>query len=133
MSGWSIEPEGVRQVLNRVQDDAKELSTAFGGIADAQESLDGGSGATAASTAVSQWRVAATPLLAPVAAAVLGLLESEQARIAGIATRIEACGVGAGNATMAYLQGDEEMAASTQRSALAAASSGDLTALENRP
>lgn len=132
MNGWSIEPQGVQQVLKKVQDDAENLSTAFSGIANCQESLDGGSGATAASTAISQCRVAATPLLAPVAAAVVGLLESEQSRIAGIASRIEACGVGAGKATMAYMQGDEEMAASTQRIALTAASSGDLTALETR-
>jgi hypothetical protein len=127
MTAWSIRPEGVSAVLTRVQTDAEALGAAVGGVVAAQESLNNGSGATAAADAMANCRVAADAMLAPVAAAVMDLITSQEAVVVGISARIQACGLGAGQATMAYVRGDEEMAASTQSAAVSAAASGDLS------
>lgn len=125
MTSWSIQPDGVRTVLVSVQGDAENLGTAFGGIVGAQDELNAGSGATGAANAAANCQVAADAILAPVAVAVMDLINSQEALVTAISARIQACGLGAGEATMAYLRGDEEMAASTQSAAVSAAASGN--------
>jgi hypothetical protein len=62
--------------------------------------------------------------------AVVDLISSETNRVQGINARILACATGAGDATLAYVNGDEEMAAQTQAAAVQAAESGDLSFFE---
>lgn len=111
MTSWRIEPHGVLAVLTSVQSASTELGTAFSGIEAAQTEMNGGVG----------------QILASAAEAAIGLLESQQTRLTGITSRIEACGLGAGEATTAYISGDEDMATRTQAAAVQAASSGDLS------
>jgi hypothetical protein len=128
MTGWSIEPEGVQSVLKKVKHSAEELGTAMGGIGGAQESLNAGTGITAyteRTACVNDGGMSA--ILAPVASALGDLLQSEEPRLKGIASRIQACALGAADATTAYIKGNEEMAATTQANAVSAASSGDLS------
>lgn len=111
MTSWQIEPQGVLAVLTSVQGASTELGAAFQGIATAQTELNSGVG----------------EILSSAAAAAIGLIESQQGTLAGIVSRIEACGLGAGAAASAYVAGDEEMAARTQTAAVVAAGSGDLS------
>ena len=127
MTAWSIQPEGISAVLTSVQAEAEALGTAFSGIVGAQDDLNAGSGATASADAAATCRVAADAILAPVAVAVIDLINSQEAVITGISARIQACGLGAGEAARAYVRGDEEMALTTQNAAVTAAASGDLS------
>ncbi|MET0590300.1 MAG: DUF6507 family protein [Naasia sp.] len=130
MTGWSIDAAGVSAVLTRVQGSAEALGTAMGGVTGAQDQLNAGTGVTAMS-AQSQVQCVndggMSAFLAPVAGAVVDLLNSQEARITGIATRIQACGLGAAEATTAYENGNLQMAAETQAAATTAAASGDLS------
>ena len=111
MSGWSIDPSGVQSVLASVETAASELRTA----------LD------SASTSFAELSVGAGPNMADVAAAIQALMESEQGRLTAIGNRITAGSLGASTATIGYIQGDEEMAATAQAAAGRAAVSGDLS------
>lgn len=114
MTSWSIQTDGVSAVLQNVQVSSEALGTAFDSINAAQGELNSAVGG----------------ILSPAAVASIDLIESQQQRFTGIANRIQACGLGAGQATMAYVNGDEEMAARTQTAAVQAASSGDLSFFE---
>jgi len=111
MSGWSIDPSGVQSVLASVENAATELRTA----------LD------SASTSFAELATGAGPNMADLPAAIQALMESEQGRLTAIGNRITAGSLGASTATIGYIQGDEEMAATAQTAATRAASSGDLS------
>ncbi|MDJ0338454.1 DUF6507 family protein [Cryobacterium sp. PH31-O1] len=111
MSGWSINAPGVQSVLTSVETAATELSTALDGMSAAFSELSSGAGSG----------------LADVPAAVQALITSEQNRLIAIGNRITAGSLGASAATIGYVQGDEEMAATAQAAASQAASSGDLS------
>jgi hypothetical protein len=111
MSTWSIDAPGVAAVLQNVQTASEELVTAFDSMNSAQSILSAASGG----------------ILAPAASATVDLIESQKSRFDNISARIQACGLGAGQATMAYVHGDEEMATLTQSAAIDAASTGNLS------
>lgn len=112
MTSWSIDPQGVSTVLTSVETAATELATALDGILTAQDELSYGAGS-----------------LGGVPAAVQALIESEQTRLLSVGYRINAGTLGASTAAIAYLQGDEEMAATAQSAAAASALSGDMSAI----
>jgi hypothetical protein len=112
MTSWSIDPQGVSTVLTNVETAATELSTALDGILTAQDELIYGAGS-----------------LGGVPAAVQALIESEQARLLNVGYRINAGTLGASTAAIAYLQGDEEMAANAQAAVASSALSGDMSAI----
>ncbi len=114
MSSWSISPSGVQSVLAVVQVSAGDLGTAAGGLETGHEELSGGVG----------------DLLVGVANAVLGLIESETTTLTSVVNRIESCGTGAAEATIAYVAGDEEMAANAQSAAVTAAAEAPALASE---
>ena len=114
MSSWSISPSGVQAVLADVQVSAGDLGTAAEGLATGHEELSGGVG----------------DLLVGVANAVFGLIESQTTTLTSVVNRIESCGAGAAEATIAYVAGDEEMAANAQSAAVTAASQAPALASE---
>ncbi|KQM29624.1 MULTISPECIES: DUF6507 family protein [unclassified Frigoribacterium] len=115
MTAWSIEPDGVVAVLTKVQGSAETFAGTFAGVETAQTELNAGVGGD---------------ILVSSAVAVVDLISSETNRVQGINARILACATGAGDATLAYVNGDEEMAAQTQSAAVQAAESGDLSFFE---
>ena len=127
MTAWSIQPEGVSAVLTAVRAESQSLGTAIDWLSPAQADLVSGSAATQALGAFQSGGPTGQYLLAEVAMAASGLIESLVPRFTAISSRIQACGLGAAEATTAYVRGDEEMAANTQAAAVAASSSGDLS------
>ncbi|MCU1445015.1 DUF6507 family protein [Cryobacterium sp.] len=112
MTSWSIDPQGVSTVLTSVETAATELSTALDGILTAQDDLVYGAGS-----------------LGGVPAAVAALIESEKTRLTNVGRRINAGTLGASTAAIAYVHGDEEMAASAQAAASTSALNGDMSAI----
>lgn len=112
MTSWSIDPQGVSTVLTNVETAATELSTALDGIITAHEDLVTGAGS-----------------LGGVPAAVAALIDSEKARLTNVGYRINAGTVGASTAAIAYVKGDEEMAASAQAAASSSALNGNMSAI----
>jgi uncharacterized protein DUF6507 len=104
VAGWDIEPLGVRGVVSRTQDVAgqfeDELSAIGSALADGAEN-------------------SSSPI---VAAAVAGFAAAVQDDIRFAVARTGATLQAAVSATVAYVQGDLEMAASTQAAATAAPS-----------
>ncbi|MBT1680188.1 DUF6507 family protein [Curtobacterium aurantiacum] len=112
-NGWQIEPAGVQTTLTDTETAATNLSTAFGGLADAHAAL---------TTAVGDDQA--------VAGAVAALIESHTALLTRVGNHITAGLAGAATATLAYYQGDEEMAATAQTNAIRASSTGDFSAFD---
>jgi len=115
MSSWSIQTDGVVTVLTNVQASAETFAATFSGVETAQGELNTGVG---------------SDVLVSSAVAVVDLISSQATRVQGMNARILACATGAGDATLAYVAGDEEMAAQTQAAAVRAAGSPDLTMVE---
>jgi len=109
-NGWQIEPAGVQSTLADTESAATNLSTAFDGLADAHAAL---------TTAVGDDQA--------VAGAVAALIESHTDLLRRVGNHITAGLAGAANATMAYYQGDEEMAATAQANAIRASGTGDFS------
>ncbi|WP_420111838.1 DUF6507 family protein [Pseudactinotalea sp.] len=112
MSKWNIDPGGVQQILTAVNTDSGDLGKAlkdekFTAIF---EGLTWGGGVTM-----------------DVPSAVQGLLEDQTSRLSNISNRINAASVGVANATIAYNNGQQDMAATFQAKAIEAATSGDFT------
>jgi hypothetical protein len=105
VSRWAVEPAGVRSVLVAVQGPAEALEATYAKAPDALDGVRRGVGT----------------LLGQAWSSTVGLLDGEVVRAERIGTRLSACVTGAVEATNAYVQGDEEMAASTQAAAVAAA------------
>jgi hypothetical protein len=101
VSKWSVEPSGVRAVLGRVQGHADELSAALTSFGADLESAAAGSQSS---------------IVAPALGDFLAASEGRLARVTGL---IAAAENGAAKATLAYLHGDEQMAANAQNAALA--------------
>ncbi len=102
MTGWDIDPAGVRTVLGNTEAVAREFDGQM------QTLNTGIEGAAAQSSSEI------------VASALAGFAESASADITFVFTRTGACLSGAAQATNAYLDGDFEMAANAQASAYAA-------------
>ena len=99
MDGWDIEPVGVRGVVSRTQDIAGQFESELTGIGSALEG-----GAENSSSAI-------------VASAVAGFADAVQGDIRFALERTGATLEAAISATVAYVQGDLDMAASTQAAA----------------
>ncbi|MBU4215413.1 MAG: hypothetical protein KJ792_12240 [Actinobacteria bacterium] len=112
MTGWRIEPTDVQGVLSGVEDSAQGLATSMteAKLTAAVEALTWGGGITQA-----------------VPGAVQALFEDQAVTLSNIGNRINAGLVGVANATIAYRDGQEEMAATFQDEALRSAGSGDFS------
>lgn len=97
--GWDIEPVGVRGVVSRTQDIAGQFETELAAIG---SSLEGGAENSSSSI---------------VATAVAGFADAVQGDIRFVLERTGATLQAAVSATVAYVQGDLDMAASTQAAA----------------
>lgn len=96
MPKWDIEPSGVRAVLGRVQGHAEELNAALASFGADLESAAGGSQSSIVATALDDF------------------LAASKGRVARLAGLIAGANDGAAKATVAYLHGDEAMAANAQ-------------------
>ena len=112
MSKWNIDPGPVQQILTTVSTDTTDLGKALKEekFTDIFEGLTWGGGVTV-----------------DVPTAVQALLEDQSIRLSNISNRINAATVGVANATIAYNNGQEDMAATFQSEAIEAASTGDFT------
>lgn len=122
MSGWKLDPAGIQGVLLSVNAEAEALGTDLVGTEGAP--IDHG-GAVVDPLA---W---ALELTAPVTGAVNAALSAQAESMQTISNGIAAAQLGVLNATMAYNQGNEEMAATAQAEAIQAADSGNFTWFEN--
>ncbi|MEZ3162254.1 DUF6507 family protein [Microbacterium sp. BWT-B31] len=105
MTGWRIDPTGVKDVLTKVNKHAKALGKSLTSLGPALEG-----GVTAAQSPA-------------IAEAIQAYFEQEEGpRIQGMNARISAAASGAVAATQAYIASDLEMAANAQSSAVAAIS-----------
>jgi hypothetical protein len=107
MTSWDISPDGVRAVLGRTEAVAAEFETQMSDL----DAAIVGAAAQSSSTIVAE--------------ALSGYAASARADFAFIFTRTGACLTGAANATSAYVEDDQEMAAHAQA---AASASPDLYA-----
>lgn len=123
VDGWRVEPAGVQSVLTAVVDRTTTMSTALGGSEDGSvEGVD---------TIVQDAATAAQSQV--IGEAVAGFFEHRRSTLTGIQDRIRASLLGASGATQAVVDGDEEMAATTQANAVSAATSGDFAAFDGAP
>lgn len=104
MTSWDIDPAGVRGVLGTVDTHAKSLSAGVTSLSTHLESAGGACGKSIVALALSNFVDARTPELTT------------------MGDRINSAFTGTVNAVTAYLNGDEEMAATAQASAVAAPS-----------
>lgn len=103
MTSWSIQPEGVIQVLKNVESEAIELGTSLDTLPASLEAAALGTQSAAIAEAIQGW------------------MEMESPTLKGVSQRINAAMTGAADATKAYIQGDLEMAANVQAAQVAAA------------
>jgi hypothetical protein len=122
VDGWRVDPDGVSGVLNAVAKQATEFENSLGGSGDGKLPGVAAIAQSAAEGAQSQ----------VIGAAISGFFEERQATLVGIQNRIRASLLGAAGATQAIIDGDEQMAATTQANAVRAASTGDFSSLEDR-
>ncbi|WP_415855451.1 DUF6507 family protein [Sinomonas sp. G460-2] len=122
MSGWNVDPAGVERVLTDVAHQGTVISDALGGSADGRTQGIDKISATAVTAAQSQ----------VIGDAIVAFFDHEKPVLTGITNRIKASLMGASKATQEIVDGDEAMAASTQAKAVAAAASGDFSALGGR-
>ncbi len=111
MTGWNIDPAGVQKVLNAVETDRGDLNKALAEekFTSIFEGLTWGGGVTA-----------------EVPTALNNLLQDQSKNLTNIGNRINACVVGVSNATIAYNNGQHEMAGTFQSKAISAAETGDF-------
>ena len=116
MTGWRLDPAGIQAVLNAVNGEAAGLGEFYGrrsAQADQHERVLAGLGSQAA-------------VLVPVQAAVQAWLDAQVRSSQSVTDRIEAGVLGVLNATLAYNEGNREMAGVFQAEAARAAASGDF-------
>lgn len=123
VDGWRVDPAGVQNVLTAVSDRTITMSTALGGSEDG--SVQG------VDTIVQDAATAAQSQV--IGEAIAGFFEHRKATLTGIQNRVRASLLGASGATQAVIDGDEEMAATTQANAVAAATSGNFSAFDGAP
>lgn len=121
MSGWKLLPDRIQEVLLAVNDEAEGLRTDLVGSEGAP--IDHGA-------AVMDGLAWAPELTGPVTAAVDAAMAAQAQSMETISNGIAAAQLGVLNATMAYNQGNEEMAAAAQAQAAASAASGDFSWFE---
>ncbi|MGQ0777609.1 MAG: DUF6507 family protein [Pseudonocardiales bacterium] len=102
MNGWDISPSGVRGVLPQTE----AVAQAFEGHLTSMNSAIEGAAAETSS--------------GPIITALTGWLDKQRPNINFMFTRTGACITGAAQATNAYIDGDETMAANAQAAATAA-------------
>jgi prophage DNA circulation protein len=113
MTSYSIDPQGVRDVLANVQKASDDLSAAVSGVSGAHDDVTSG---------------AATCTAVPNALA--AFLDAQAAAVTDVTNRISACLFGAATATTDYVQADETMSSDVtqaQTAAVDSASSGDFS------
>ncbi|OUE28864.1 hypothetical protein BFL36_01215 [Clavibacter michiganensis] len=118
MTSYSIDPQGVRDVLTTVQKASDDLSTAVSGVSGAHDDVTSG---------------AATCTAVPNALA--AFLDAQAAAVTDVTNRISACLFGAATATTDYVQADETMSSDVtqaQTAAVDSASSGDFSWFTSR-
>jgi hypothetical protein len=103
VTGWDIHPDGVQAVVTRVGTHTQTLSTAAKSFATNIQAAAQASGSSVVANALNDF------------------LTHRAAELTGLGTLIESAETGAVNATIAYLKGDEQMAANAQAAAAAAA------------
>ena len=103
MTSWSIQPEGVIQVLKNVEAEATELGSSLETMPASLEAAVTGTQSAAIMEAVQGW------------------MEMEAPTLKGVSQRINAAMKGAADASKAYIQGDLEMAANVQAAQVTAA------------
>jgi hypothetical protein len=103
MTSWSIQPEGVIQVLKNVESEATELGSSLESMAGSLQAAAEGTQSGAISEALQGW------------------MEVEGPNLKAVSQRINAAMTGAADATKAYIQGDLEMAANVQAAQVTAA------------
>lgn len=111
-----MNPAGIREVLNTANAEAEglgEFLCGTGVAAGCRETVMAGLGSEAA-------------VLAPVFQAVQASLDAQAGSVRAISNRIDAGVLGVLNATMAYDQGNEEMAGQFQDAAATAADTGNF-------
>ncbi|KQO62214.1 DUF6507 family protein [Curtobacterium sp. Leaf261] len=123
VDGWRVDPSGVEGVLNSVTAKAEQISSALGGTEDGS--------VAGVDTIVQDAATAAQSQV--IGESIIGFFEHQKPVLSGITDRIRASLMGASGATQAVIDGDDDMAGKTQAMAVAAASSGDFTALESQP
>ncbi|MEO3751585.1 DUF6507 family protein [Streptomyces sp. B6B3] len=111
MPTWDIQPLGVRDVLDRTVDRANDIEGWGSGYSDHLNNA-----ATYAGTLAMNGQAA--PAMGIVGAALNEFAEATQTDVQYIVARASASLTGASDATMAYVDGDLEMAAEAQRQAL---------------
>lgn len=99
MSGWDIEPGGVKRVLTKVETHASDLGTASGDVATHIESCAQAVGSSIVTKALSDFATARTP------------------ELTALAKRMNSAMTGTVNATLDYMKGSLDMAANAQRAA----------------
>ncbi|PJJ65708.1 DUF6507 family protein [Compostimonas suwonensis] len=110
MTQWSIDAEGVQGVLISVETEATTLATQLDGIVGVLDNVYAGGGSSGV-----------------VYSALEALILDQQAKVKRINTQIAAGCFGAAEATTAYVNGDNEMAANAQTAAASSAVSGDFS------
>ena len=127
MSDWQLNPEGIQKVLTAVYNEAQTFSTDLSGTP--EQPVNHGEVITNGLT----WGIKSDgiSLTAPVLNAVCAALEAQYESVKSIMNRINAGVLGVTNATLAYNQGNEDMAATFQNEAALAAQTGDFSYFEN--
>ncbi|UGQ15040.1 DUF6507 family protein [Yinghuangia sp. ASG 101] len=113
MSGWDIDPLGVQEVLNTTIEAAEEIET-WG------EAYSGHLESAAYSAGTLDFGGEEAPEVGPVGDALARFAENTQEDVAYVAARAGASIQGAYDATVAYIEGDLDMAAQSQSKALEA-------------
>ena len=121
MTGWKLDPAGVKQVLELVTAEAEGLGAFLYGTEAAPVDHE--------DTVMAGLRSEAE-LLWPVENAVDATLAAQADSLISIARQINAGVLGVLTATAAYQQGNLDMAAQSQSAAAAAADSGDFSWFE---
>jgi hypothetical protein len=103
MTSWSIQPEGVIQVLKNVESEATEMGSSLETLPASLEAAVTGTQSAAISEAIQGWMAMESPTLK------------------SVSQRINAAMTGAAEATKAYIQGDLDMAANVQAAQVTAA------------
>jgi len=113
---YTIDPAGVKKVLDSTAADAAEFSDILGPLADVYGPASG-AGPYGSRAGILTSAGAACGNSGAVVPALSEFFEAQGKNLTAMTTRINACLTGAASATSAYLHGDEEMVATYQQNA----------------
>ena len=111
MTGWNIDPAGVQGILTTVETNRTELNTAL-----AEETF----------TSIFEGVAWGGGVTADVPTAIDNLLQDQSINLTNIGNRINAGLIGVANATIAYNNGQQDMAGTFQTEMLSAAETGNF-------